>query len=181
MKFSRCHRFKQNFPLHKMNKWENEIYSHLLLSVSCFFLYYRIYSINSSGSLINFWTLRVGAYSTCSRWALIRINTVVSLKKSQYLKFCDATAGFPAKLRQRNDCRNSILKTCHYQDQVLLLLIGHAARENASTNQERYLVLVSDTSSVWNFCSLSLEVISRAEKGAHFIYLPLYNGTPLTQ
>ena len=167
MKFCRCHRFKQNFPLHKMNKWENEIYSHLLLSVSCFFLYYRIYSINSSGSLINFWTLRVGAYSTCSRWALIRINTVVSLKKSQYLKFCDATAGFPAKLRQRNDCRNSILKTCHCQDQVLLL-IGHAARENASTNQERYLVLVSDTSSVWNFCSLSLEVISRAEKGAHF-------------
>lgn len=57
--------------------------------------------------------------------------------------FRDATAGFPAKLRQRNDCRNSILKTCHYQDQVLLL-IGHAARENASTNQERYLVLVSE-------------------------------------
>ena len=30
---------------------------------------YRIYSINRPGRLLNFWTLRVGAYS---RWALIR-------------------------------------------------------------------------------------------------------------
>ena len=30
---------------------------------------YRIYSINRPGRLLNFWTLRVGAYS---RWALTR-------------------------------------------------------------------------------------------------------------
>ena len=30
---------------------------------------YRIYSINRPGRLLNFWTLRVGAYS---RWAIIR-------------------------------------------------------------------------------------------------------------
>ena len=30
---------------------------------------YRIYSINRHGRLLNFWTLRVGAYS---RWALIQ-------------------------------------------------------------------------------------------------------------
>ena len=30
---------------------------------------YRIYSINRPGRLLNFWTLRVGAYS---RWVLIR-------------------------------------------------------------------------------------------------------------
>ena len=30
---------------------------------------YRIYSINRPGRLLNFWTLRVGAYS---RWAFIR-------------------------------------------------------------------------------------------------------------
>ena len=30
---------------------------------------YRIYSINRPGRLLNFWTLRVGAYS---KWALIR-------------------------------------------------------------------------------------------------------------
>ena len=33
------------------------------------FFKYRIYSINRPGRLLNFWTLRVGAYS---RWALIR-------------------------------------------------------------------------------------------------------------
>ena len=43
------------------------------------FAYYRIYSINRPGRLLNFWTLRVGAYS---RWALIRgwtliINTLI--------------------------------------------------------------------------------------------------------
>ena len=33
------------------------------------FIKYRIYSINRPGRLLNFWTLRVGAYS---RWSLIR-------------------------------------------------------------------------------------------------------------
>ena len=36
--------------------------------ISCQFEY-RIYSINRPGRLLNFWTLRVGAYS---RWAFIR-------------------------------------------------------------------------------------------------------------
>ena len=42
-------------------------------------LKYRIYSINRPGRLLNFWTLRVGAYSRWALirgWALIRINTV---------------------------------------------------------------------------------------------------------
>ena len=30
--------------------------------------------------------------------------------------FRDATAGFPAKRRLRNDLRNSILMMCHYSD-----------------------------------------------------------------
>ena len=40
---------------------------------------YRIYSINRPGRLLNFWTVRVGAYSRWALirgWALIRINTV---------------------------------------------------------------------------------------------------------
>ena len=44
---------------------------------------YRIYSINHPGRLLNFWTLRVGAYS---RWALIRINTV-------FQRFCVGSNG----------------------------------------------------------------------------------------
>ena len=42
---------------------------------------YRIYSINRPGRLLNFWTLRVGAYS---RWALIRGWAL--LKFSQFQK-----------------------------------------------------------------------------------------------
>ena len=41
---------------------------------------YGIYSINRPGRLLNFWTLRVGAYSRWALirgWALIRINTVL--------------------------------------------------------------------------------------------------------
>ena len=34
---------------------------------------YRIYSINRPGRLLNFWTLRVGAYS---RWAVIQTYCV---------------------------------------------------------------------------------------------------------
>ena len=44
---------------------------------------YRIYSINRPGRLLNFWTLRVGAYSRWALirgWALIRINTVIIYK-----------------------------------------------------------------------------------------------------
>ena len=35
---------------------------------------YRVYSINCPGRLLNFWTLRVGAYS---RWVLIRGLAVI--------------------------------------------------------------------------------------------------------
>ena len=48
---------------------------------------YRIYSINRPGRLLNFWTLRVGAYS---RWALIKFspfsaNVVVYFATKQYM------------------------------------------------------------------------------------------------
>ena len=54
---------------------------------------YRIYSINRPGRLLNFWTLRVGAYSRWALiqgWALIQINTVinVSLLKTELRKLC---------------------------------------------------------------------------------------------
>ena len=53
---------------------------------------YRIYSINRPGRLLNFWTLRVGAYSRWALirgWALIRINTVTEvLRSSQLQQIC---------------------------------------------------------------------------------------------
>ena len=51
---------------------------------------YRIYSINLPGRLLNFWTLRVGAYSRWALmrgWALIRINTVSQTTSSYSIRF----------------------------------------------------------------------------------------------
>ena len=45
-------------------------------------LEYRIYSINRPGRLLNFWTLRVGAYS---RWALIRGEETRRCNKARFL------------------------------------------------------------------------------------------------
>ena len=39
-----------------------------------------------------------------------------SLRKIKILIFCDATNGFSVKCSLRNDYRNSMLMTCHYQD-----------------------------------------------------------------
>ena len=53
--------------------------------------------------------------------------------------FSDATTGFPAKWRLRNECRNSILMTRHYPDlgsaSDWLNQISHAARPIRSTTQ----------------------------------------------
>ena len=53
-----------------------------ILNTTC----YRIYSINRPGRLLNFWTLRVGAYSRWALirgWALIRRNTVLPIILSE--------------------------------------------------------------------------------------------------
>ena len=52
---------------------------------------YRIYSINCPGHLLNFWTLRVGAYS---RWALIRGWALIKFSPfsaSEVCLFCNKT------------------------------------------------------------------------------------------
>ena len=45
---------------------------------------YRIYSINRPGRLLNFWTLRVGAYL---RWALIRGGRLLNFHHFQQVKY----------------------------------------------------------------------------------------------
>ena len=48
-----------------------------LSSILCLSFVYRIYSINRPGRLLNFWTLRVGAYSRRALirgWALIKFS-----------------------------------------------------------------------------------------------------------
>ena len=57
------------------------------------FLKYRIYSINRPGRILNFWTLRVGAYS---RWALIRGWALIKISPfsaSEVCLFCNKIMG----------------------------------------------------------------------------------------
>ena len=68
-------------------------------------LIYRIYSINRHGRLLNFWTLKVGAYS---RWALIR--GLVLIKSSPFSAsvvclFCNNTINGNNKTRRCNKAR----------------------------------------------------------------------------
>ena len=92
----------------------------------------------------------------------------LSLRKQ--LTFGDATTGFPAKWRLRNEHRNFILMTCHYPDlssaSDWLNQISHAVWSIRSTTQvwvvmyHRYgiSVLVSQTSFCGNTVVASLNV-----------------------
>ena len=66
---------------------------------------YRIYSINRPGRLLNFQTLRVGAYS---RWALIRGWALIkfsSFSASKVCLFCNKTINANNKTRRSNKAR----------------------------------------------------------------------------
>ena len=66
---------------------------------------YRIYSINRRGRLLNFWTLRVGAYS---RWALIRGWALIKFSPfsaSEVCLFCNKTINANNKTQRSNKAR----------------------------------------------------------------------------
>ena len=66
---------------------------------------YRIYSINRPGRLLNFWTLRVGAYS---RWALIRGWALIkfsAFSASVVCLFCNKSINGNDKTRRCNKAR----------------------------------------------------------------------------
>ena len=74
----------------------------------------RIYLINRPGRLLNFWTLRVGAYS---RWALIRGWALIkfsTFSTSVVCLFCNKTINSNNKTRRCNKARflwNTLQKT----------------------------------------------------------------------
>ena len=78
------------------------------------FLSYRIYSINRPGRLLNFWTLRVGAYS---RWPLIRGWALIKFSPfstSDVCLFCNKTINANNKTGRSNKARfllNTLKKT----------------------------------------------------------------------
>ena len=75
---------------------------------------HRIYSINRLGRLLNFWTLRVGAYS---RWALIRGWALIKFSPfstSVVCIFCNKTVNGNNKTRRCNKAtflQNTLKKT----------------------------------------------------------------------
>ena len=74
----------------------------------------RIYSINRPGCLLNFWTLRVGAYSRWALiwgWALIKFS---AFSTSVVCLFCNKTINSNNKTRRCNKVRflwNTLKKT----------------------------------------------------------------------
>ena len=83
------------------------------------------------------------------------------ISSARRLLFRDATTGFSAKWRLRKESRNSIL--IRVTSQIwLVLLIGWS---KLSANKKHYPDLDSVASSVWNFCALFSDVISREASG----------------
>ena len=75
------------------------VLKHMISYVLTHMISYRIYSINRPGRLLNFWTLRVGAYS---RWALIKFST---FSASVVCLFCNKTINGKNKTRRCNKAR----------------------------------------------------------------------------
>ena len=79
-----------------------------------------------------------------------------SLRK-QPTNISDATTGFPAKWRLRNEHRNSILMTCHFPDfPRVVLLIGSKFSQSESPPGPGH--------EVWNFCTCFSDVISQGDQ-----------------
>ena len=88
--------------IHEILALESECYQQTHLGC-CF--KYRIYSINRPGRLLNFWTLRVGAYS---RWVLIRGWALIKFSPfsaSEVCLFCNKTINANNKMRRSNKAR----------------------------------------------------------------------------
>ena len=98
------------YPLEKCSVvWSARARSLFLVAylrcVSSGLLDYRIYSINRPGRLLNFWTLKVGAYS---RWALIRGLVLIKFSPfsaSVVCLFCNNTINGNNKTRRCNKAR----------------------------------------------------------------------------
>ena len=98
-------------------KWKSEIsqcsqQSSVLNPYELFVNPVSIYLQNFT-NIVFFSSLPTLIYSNLLWVSRCRTN-LISLRKQP--TFGDATTGFPAKWRLRNEPRNSILMTCHYQD-----------------------------------------------------------------
>ena len=84
----------------------------------------------------------------------------VSIKNSlrKQPRFGDATTGFPAKWRLRNQRSNSILMTHHYPD------LGSASDWSCCVGNLIQSIRSTTQSSVWNFCARFSDAIWRGNQ-----------------
>ena len=108
------------------------------------------------------WILDSGFLEMYSRFQSPGFRILQAKRKQP--TFGDATTGFPAKWRLRNERTNSILMSRHYPD------LGSASDRSCrggkfySTNQKHYPDLGSDASSVRNFYARFSDVIWRGNQ-----------------
>ena len=115
-------------------------------------------------------TLSFRARKSCkqilSNYLAMQCKRLSRLRKQP--AFRDFSTGFPAKWRPRKERRNSILITSHFTELGTafdwLKQVSVAARPIRSTN---LIWVVADTSSEWNFCARSSDVISRGSQWWH--------------
>ena len=81
--------------------------------------------------------------------------------------FRDATTGFPAKWRLRNERRNFILMKASLTESVKCFWLVESNFSRGVTNQKHHPDLGNDTSSVWNFCARFSDAIWRGKNWWH--------------
>ena len=101
----------------------------------------------------------------CDKCVTLGQYKLTSLRK--LLTFRGTTDGFPAKWLLRNKPGEIPYWWCVTTQIWPVFSIGRSAREIASTNQKHYPDLGSETSSVWNFCARSSNVVSRGNQWWH--------------
>ena len=95
-------------------------------------------------------------------------NQYLTWENSQY-------NGFPAKWPLRNKCRNSILMMWLLRSGKSFWLVD-ASFLPGTTNQKHYAYLGGDTSSVWNFCTCSSDIILWGNQWQRHKMLAVFSG-----
>ena len=72
-----------------------------------------------------------------------RLLRSIAWEKVKQLTFGDATTGFPAKWRPRNECRNSILMTLHYPE------LGIASDWSCRVGKKFKIQPIRSTTQIW--------------------------------
>ena len=138
--------------------WQNLYHNHAWFHAPTLYFYHdKINFLIQFSNIIKYFTC---SFQWKSRHRVATTNMLTNSYKKQPT-FRGAATGFPVQVSLCNKHRNSILKTCHCADLLVLLPLVVLQGKFASTNQQHYTDHGNDTSSLWNFCARFSDVISR--------------------